>query len=314
MLDAQELARRVTGGHAELSKIVAEVVSASHGIFRHVKDNDGLGLAETKNTSGETQLELDVLADGAFRNRLTQIGTVGYVVSEEQPGLTGQAGRPYSVVLDPLDGSKSARVGIPCGAIFAVFENVRSVGDFTGRNIVASGFFVYGIRHELFAAGAGGVFRFREQDQEGVWVGAPLGKTLPRADMLAINASNFAHWPQWLRAYYSHQFDPTVPGRKPWNMRWYASLVSEVKRLILQGGVFAYPGDARPGYANGHLRLVYEALPMAYLIDALGGAATDGSEPILCRSVQELHQKTPLFLGERQQIEKLLEFQKREVS
>lgn len=292
---------------AELQEVISALALASHQIHQRVMNEDGLVSAGQKNESGDTQIGLDVVADGLFREALTRVSSVAYVVSEEQPELVRLSGKRFGVALDPLDGSKSARLGIPSGSIFAIFENISGIQDFNGGNIVASGFFIYGIQHEVFAACGRNVLRAREVQLQGSWKPFPLPSSLPSAGMISINSSNFGHWEKWLQDYYSSIFDVADSSKKPWNMRWYASLVSEVKRLILEGGVFAYPGDSRPGYKDGHLRLVYEALPMAYLIKALGGTATDGEAEILSKSISALHQKTPLFLGEPRKIEQLLD-------
>jgi len=113
----------------------------------------------------------------------------------------------------------------------------------------------------------------------------------------AINGSNQLVWDQWLQDHYLSLLDTKGGTVKPHNMRWFASMVSDLKRLLMQGGVFAYPGANRKGYEKGHLRLVYEAIPMSFLIHAMGGSSTDGDMSLLEKPVTELHEKTPTFIG-----------------
>lgn len=290
-----------------MQDIIRALEIASARIYSHVKRGHGLKYTNAENTSGDVQIELDILADDAFREELRKIEAVSYVVSEEQPDLTKYMDGKYSVALDPLDGSKSALVGIPSGAIFGIFENIESASDFCGTNIRAGGFFVFGAALEVFYAVEGQCFRGMFNEGKGTWEYAKINSEFPSSNFFAINASNFKYWDKWLQNYYKLQIMPVDEREKPQNLRWYASMVSEVKRLILQGGVFGYPSDSRPGYENGHLRLVYEALPMAYLVQSLGGASSNGEKSILEVIPTALHQKTSVFLGEPEKIARLIE-------
>lgn len=285
-----------------LDGIYSALCSASEVIYSELKKGSGLKFVDSSNESGDDQIGLDVIADEAFFKALKTDTNVKYVVSEERPGLDKISDGAYSIALDPLDGSKSALVGIPSGAIFGVFKSVEGETDFNGNNIVAGGFFVFGMNLELYFADGDKVYKGIFDQQSSSWTIMPLEGDLPSARLFAVNASNQTLWHDWLQNHYASLLDTDGGKNKPHNLRWYASMVSEIKRLILQGGVFAYPSDTRVGYENGHLRLVYEAIPMSFLIKAMGGASTNGDQSILDVSVEKLHQKTSVFIGEKSKI------------
>lgn len=293
----------------EFAEIYAALGNAAVQIYSALGKEYGLHEAGGENATGDDQLELDVFADKAFLTELERCSSVRHVVSEERPELVDVNQGRYSVALDPLDGSKSALVGIPSGAIFCIFDDVDIVSEFCGKNVVASGFFVFGLNLEVYFADSRGGFRSIYNRLTSSWTTTELSATLPSSKFFAINTSNLYFWDEWLRSYYLTLLNVSPP-EKPHNLRWYASMVSEVKRLILEGGVFAYPGDFRPGYEQGRLRLVYEAIPMAFLIEKLGGRSSDGDQSLLETPVTELHQKTPVFLGERVKILKIEELKR----
>lgn len=286
-----------------LDGIYAALFSASEVIYAELKKGSGLKFATSSNESGDDQIELDVIADEAFFDCLKTDANVRYVVSEERPGLNKISDGAYSVALDPLDGSKSALVGIPSGAIFGIFKEAEVAKDFNGENIISGGFFVFGMNLEAYFADGDKVYKGIFDEQSRAWEILPITGGLPSADVLAINGANQTVWDVWLQEHYASLLDTKGGTVKPHNMRWYASMVSDIKRLVLQGGIFAYPSANRKGYENGHLRLVYEAIPMSFLIHAMGGASTNGDHSILKAKVDTLHQKTPVFIGETRKIE-----------
>ena len=283
--------------------IYSALFSASEVIYAELKKGAGLKFATSSNESGDDQIELDVIADEAFFDALKADGNVRYVVSEERPDMNKVSEGRYSVALDPLDGSKSALVGIPSGAIFGVFENAEVAADFSGKNIVSGGFFVFGMNLEAYFADGDKVYKgiFDQDTRE--WSVLPIEGGLPSADVLAINSQNQTVWDTWLQAHYASLLDTKGGSAKPHNVRWYASMVSDMKRMVLQGGLFVYPRANIKGYEEGKLRLVYEAIPMSFLIEAMGGASTNGDQSLLEMPVTTLHQKTPVFIGEKHQIE-----------
>jgi len=287
---------------SELNGIYTALFAASQTIYAELKKGAGLKFAASGNESGDEQIELDIIADEAFFKTLSQDKHVRYVVSEERPGLNKLSDGPYSIALDPLDGSKSALIGIPSGAIFGVFENANEAKDFHGGNIISGGFFVFGMNLEAYFADGPDVYKGIFDQETGEWDIVALPDPMPNADVLAINGANQLVWDKWLQAHYLSLLDTKNGTVKPHNMRWFASMVSDLKRLLLQGGIFAYPSANRKGYENGHLRLVYEAIPMSFLIHAMGGSSTDGDQSLLKAPVTDLHQKTAVFIGNADKI------------
>lgn len=285
-----------------LDAVYAALFAAGETIYNELKKGSGLKFVETSNESGDAQIGLDVIADEAFFQELKNAGNIKYVVSEERPDMDKISDGEYSVALDPLDGSKAALVGIPSGAIFGVFKSVKTEHDLSGDNIVSGGFFVFGMHLEVFFADGNKVYKGIFDQDTSEWNVLPLAQEMPSARFCAVNASNLTLWPDWFRTYYMSLLDTKGGTQKPHNMRWYGSMVSEIKRLVIEGGLFAYPPDGRKGYGEGHLRLVYEAIPMAFLIKAMGGASTNGDQAILDIPVKGRHQKTPVFIGERSMI------------
>ena len=285
-----------------LDGIYAALFAASEVIYGELKKGSGLKFATSSNESGDDQIELDVIADEAFFATLKEDKNVRYVVSEERPGLNKISDGAYSIALDPLDGSKSALVGIPSGAIFGIFKNADVAKDFNGKNIISGGFFVFGMNLEAYFADGSDVYKAIFDQNTSEWSVMPIDGGLPSANVLSLNGCNQAMWDKWMQDHYASLFTDEVGTPRPHNMRWYASMVSDIKRLVLQGGMFAYPGANRKGYEQGHLRLVYEAIPMSFLIHAMGGSSTNGDISLLEAPVETLHQKTPVFIGEASKI------------
>ena len=167
---------------------------------------------------------------------------------------------------------------------------------------LCGGFFVFGMNLEAYFADGPDVYKGIYNQDSRAWDIVAMPDVMPSADVLAINGANQLVWDQWLQDHYLSLLDTKNGTVKPHNMRWFASMVSDVKRLLLQGGIFAYPSANRKGYESGHLRLVYEAIPMSFLIRAMGGASTDGTQSLLAAPVTDLHQKTPVFIGNADKI------------
>jgi fructose-1,6-bisphosphatase I len=290
--------------NTEILTIFKSLLKSSETIYKELKSGAGLEFLNTTNESNDEQLGLDVFADECFQENANNETNIKYILSEERPDLVQYGSGKYSLTLDPLDGSKSAIVGIPSGAIFGVFEEANNISDFNGKNIVSGGFFVFGINLEVYFSINDEAYKGVFNNKNSTWDFVGL-ENLPKYKMFAINTSNKIKWDKWLQDFYDDLVNQEDDKGKRFNMRWYASMVSEIKRLIIQGGLFSYPNDSREGYSNGHLRLVYEAIPMAYLIKSVGGSSTNGQKCILDVEVSELHQKTPVFIGDKDLIKQI---------
>ena len=271
---------------------------------------DAVGAA---NADGDLQHGLDLLADERFLAALTD-SPVGLYASEElaEPVAIG-SGRPLALAIDPLDGSSNIDTNVPIGTIFSIREMVSDSTDpqasfqRPGREQLAAGFLIYGPRTALvLTLGTGTDIYVHSRAQGGFRLAAQACAIPPKTREFAINASNYRHWDEAVRLY----FDDCIKGghgprESEFNMRWIASLVAEAYRVLIRGGVFLYPGDRRRGYGQGRLRLVYEAHPIAMLIEQAGGIATDTVGPILDIAATGLHQRTPLVFGSAHEVNRI---------
>ena len=265
-------------------------------------------------TGGDVQTELDVRANALIVEALEN-APVAAVASEEMDApLQLSPGAPIIVALDPLDGSSNIGTNVSIGTIFSL---LRSAPDSTaqepstflrpGHEQIAAGYVIYGPHTSLALTLGGGTDIFTLDAARGSFVltGAHV-RVPPQAREFAINASNYRHWDTPVRTW----FDDCLAGAEGpraenFNMRWIASMVAEAHRILVRGGVYVYPGDARSGYGNGRLRLLYEANPIAMLIEQAGGYASTGSERILDRVPRLLHERVPLVFGAREEVERI---------
>lgn len=262
------------------------------------------------NTDGDAQRGLDLLADDRFLTALSQ-SPVGLYASEElnQPVLI-DASRPLALAIDPLDGSSNIDTNVSIGTIFSVrpFTGDRMEPFLCdGRRQLAAGFLIYGPQLALVLTLGNGTAIFIYSPTAGHFLlSTPTCEIPVRRPEFAINASNYRHWEEPVRLY----FDDCLKGghgprEAEFNMRWIASLVAETYRILVKGGAFLYPGDRRRGYAKGRLRLVYEAHPIAMLVEQAGGLATDTAHPILDIAATDLHQRVPLIFGSAAEVRRI---------
>ncbi len=260
-----------------------------------------------KNEDGDPQKALDVEAHDWFFAALKR-SPVATLYSEEAKGAVAvNAGAPLVVAMDPLDGSSNINANISVGTIFSIFPAAADASLPAGTSQLAAGFFIYGPMTALVLSVGAGVQVFTLDRLTQRFLLTTEKAQLPaRAPEYAINASNYRHWDEPVRAY----IDDCVvgvhgPREENFNMRWIASLVAEAYRIIHRGGIFLYPRDARKGYQQGRLRLLYEAYAIAFLMEQAGGGATDGEKRILDIAPQDIHQRTPLVFGSERMVERV---------
>lgn len=259
------------------------------------------------NDSGDAQKALDVAAHEHLMRTL-QGASVHTVLSEEAEEVIELNPKGlFDVAMDPIDGSGSIGIGAPLGLLFAAFPGG---GDFlrSGRSIVAAGYVSFGHSIDMaFSVGTGLVVATYDR-RDGQFYVAETYVTLPeKTGTIAFNASNVRHWPKGLQRYIGDCVaGKDGPRGRDFNMRWLAAAVGELHRIVRRGGLFLYPADSRAGYENGRLRLIYEAFPIAWLIEEANGAATDGSTAILDRVPNRLHEHTPLIFGSKDEVAHLL--------
>ena len=291
--------------------IASAGISLSDLISRHglIDYADSAG---SENADGDLQAPLDILAHNIFEAALSQL-PVSFLASEERADLLGIDPRAaYGVAIDPLDGSSNIETNMSIGTIFSVLSG--SAEDLLGQDLgdrqKAAGFLVYGPQTRLVLTCGAGTFIFllEPDTQQFYQVGNAL--TIPSKQReFAINTSNYRFWDDSVRQF----IDDCIAGEdgplgEDFNMRWNASLVAEAYRILMRGGVFLYPGDSRPGYQDGRLRLLYEALPLAFLVEQAGGMASDGNQPILDARLVSLHERIPLIFGSTDRIRDVIDY------
>lgn len=272
------------------------------GIIARGPLGQSLGHAVGENAGGDGQKALDVLADDMFEAALRET-SVRWYASEEQEGVLAlnPKGR-YALAIDPLDGSSNIDVNVSIGTIFSIFEaKDEAEASFLrpASEQVAGGYIIFGPQCCLVVTFGDGTLMFAlDPATQRFELVSDAMQTPGESREYAINASNHRHWDAPIRSYIEDcQAGKTGPHGQDSNMRWVASLVAEAHRILTRGGIFLYPGDARPGYEKGRLRMVYEVAPIAFLIEQAGGLATDGQAPIMEQAADALHARMPLVFG-----------------
>lgn len=263
------------------------------------------------NADGDQQRSLDLIADDLVVEVLRRTPTRYYATEEAEEIVTLASDGRLAVAVDPLDGSSNIDVNVSIGTIFSIFE-ARPEGAAAsflrpGREQLAAGYFIYGPQTALMLTCGRGTQCFVADPDDGLFklVSSDVRIT-PSTSEFAINASNYRHWLEPVRTFIDDCIEGAQgPRGKDFNMRWVASLVADTHRILARGGVFLYPADQRKGYGNGRLRMVYEAAPIAMLVEQAGGAAIDGCQRILDVAPRELHQRTPLIFGSAEKVERV---------
>jgi fructose-1,6-bisphosphatase I len=277
-----------------------------------------LGSAGTENVQGEVQKKLDVLSNEILLEANEWGGHLAALASEEMDDPHPIPHRypkgEYLLVFDPLDGSSNIDVNISVGTIFSVLRCPAGVKEpdekaflQPGAQQVAAGYAVYGSSTMLVLTLGDGVHAFTLDRELGSFVLTQRDMQIP-ADTreFAINMSNLRHWEAPMRRYIEELLaGKTGPRGVDFNMRWVASMVADVHRILTRGGIFIYPRDLKDAAKPGKLRLMYEANPMAFIVEQAGGAATTGLVRILDVTPASLHQRVPVFLGSKNEVERV---------
>ena len=280
-----------------------------------------LGSAETENVQGEVQKKLDVIANEVLIEANEWGGHLAAMASEEMDSIHVVPHRypqgEYLLLFDPLDGSSNIDVNVSIGTIFSVLRLPEGVTDpleehflQPGNRHIAAGYAVYGPSTLLVLTVGDGVACFTLDRETGSWWLTEDRMSIPvQTKEFAINASNARHWHPPVKRYIDELLaGSTGPRGRDYNMRWVASMVADVHRIMIRGGVFMYPRDAREPDKPGKLRLLYEANPMSFLVEQAGGASTNGLTRIMDLQPGKLHERVAVFMGSREEVERVTSY------
>ncbi len=310
--------------NAELGQLLNAIRLAGKVVSHKIRKAglvDITGTIGTTNVQGEDQKKLDVFANEAFINTLTNRDIVCGIVSEENDEMIAISGNDnrnrnkYVVVMDPLDGSSNIDVNITVGTIFGIFRRVSPIGtpvtveDFLqpGNLQVAAGFISYGTSTMMVYTTGNGVNGFTLNPAIGTYyLSHPNIKVPEQGNIYSVNEGGYVHFPQGVKKYikYCQQEEED----RPYTSRYVGSMVADVWRTILLGGIYFYPPST--GKPEGKLRLLYECNPLAFLLEQAGGMATNGAQRIMDIKPKDIHQRMPFFGGSRDMVTKAMSFMK----
>ena len=310
----------------DLTGLLNDVISACKKIANLVNRSSILGLegyASSNNVQGEPQKKLDILTNDVMVEHLNWTGHLAAMVSEEIDEIISISedypkGK-YLLCFDPLDGSSNVDINLSVGTIFSVLRCPEGIKNPShehflqkGTEQVCAGFCVYGPSTMLILTTGFGVNGFTLDREVGEFILTHPNMQIPEDTAeFAINMSNQRYWQSPVKRY----IDECVQGvdgvrEKNFNMRWNASMVAEVYRILTRGGIFMYPLDSRIAEQGGKLRLMYEANPMSFIIEQAGGVSSTGTQRIMDLQPETIHQRVPVFLGSKNEVERVVSYHK----
>jgi len=313
LLGEQRKHPHAQGDLTQLMTAILTAVKATSSAVRKAGIAKLYGIAGSTNTTGDEQKKLDVLANDLFINMLRSSFTVCLLVSEENENVIEvdiEKQGKYIVCFDPLDGSSNIDCLVSIGTIFAIYRKV-SEGPATlrdalqpGRQIVAAGYALYGSATMVVVSVGNGVQGFMLDPAIGEFVLTERNMRIkPRGKIYSMNEGYAKYWYDPVKDYVESKKNPK--SGKPYGARYIGSMVADVHRTIMYGGMFGYPATMES--PKGKLRLLYECNPMAFIVEQAGGLATTGTTPILDIIPETIHQRTPIFMGSREDINDVIE-------
>ncbi len=314
--------RKFPNATGELSAILRDIGIACKIINQQVLKAglvDILGAKGSTNVQGEEQMKLDVFADDALISVLQNSADCAGIASEENDNFIAfddeySVNSKYVVLFDPLDGSSNIDVNASIGTIFSIYKRVSPLGspctaeDFLqpGNKLMAAGYVIYGSSTMLVYATKLGVNGFTLEPSIGEFCLSHKNlKCSEDGKIYSINQGNSCKYDDKMKGYLDYCMEEDKDTKRPYSHRYIGSMVADMHRTLIKGGIFMYPADKKN--ANGKLRLQYECNPMSFLMEAAGGVATTGKERILDIEPSELHQRVPIFIGSKNMVEKAVE-------
>lgn len=305
----------------ELSALLSDLALAAKVISLEVNQAglvDILGFTGNSNIHGEEVKKLDIFAHDTMIRAMDHGGHLCVMASEEEEDLIHipehhSIGK-YVLLFDPLDGSSNIDANVSIGTIFSIYKRVSdddgpgTIEDCLqkGSKQVAAGYILYGSSTILVYTTGEGVFGFTLDPAFGEFLLSHNIKLPDKAKIYSINEGNYKYWPLGLKKFIKHMQDADDVRGWPYTSRYIGSMVADIHRNLLYGGIFMYPGDKRN--PNGKLRLMYECNPLAFIVESAGGKASDGKQRIVEKTPESLHERTPIFIGNKYEVELLEKF------
>jgi fructose-1,6-bisphosphatase I len=310
----------------DLTRLLNDIGIAAKIVNREIRR---AGLADingyfgSTNIQGEDQKKLDVFANDQFINALKHGGQCAALASEENEDMIIFGNKysmdgKYVVAFDPIDGSSNIEVNIPIGTIFSVYKRLTPIGSSAsiddllqpGNQLVAAGYVIYGSSTMLVYTTGHGVNGFTYDATVGLFFLSHPNMRIPEyGSTYSINEANYNSFPEGVKQYIKYCQQEDKATRRPFSTRYVGSLVADVHRNMINGGIFIYPGTLKN--PNGKLRLLYECIPMGYIVEQAGGRASDGFHRIMDIEPYDLHQRSPVFIGSHDMVVKAEEFMKK---
>ncbi|MDG1005292.1 MAG: class 1 fructose-bisphosphatase [Schleiferiaceae bacterium] len=309
LVETQKAFPQANGGLTQVLSSIRLAAKVVHRTINKAGLVDILGDAGSENVQGEHQMKMDIYANDTFLKSFKSMGEVCGVGSEELEDFIAfdddiHNNSKYVVLMDPLDGSSNVDVNVSVGTIFSIYQRVSPLGkpvqleDFLqpGNKQVAAGYVIYGSSTMLVFTTGNGVNGFTLDPSIGTFcLSHPLIQVPENGSIYSVNEGNYVHFPEGVKRYIKYCQELDEPSGRPYTSRYIGSLVSDLHRNLLKGGIYLYPtGTKSP---KGKLRLLYECNPLAFITEQAGGRATDGYQRIMDIKPKELHQRVAYFVG-----------------
>lgn len=323
IIEQEKLHPEATG---ELSKLIHDLSLAAKVISLEVNKAglaDILGFTGDSNIHGEDVRKLDMFAHNMMFNAMDHGGHLCIMASEEEEDIIHiptkfKLGK-YVLLFDPLDGSSNIDANVSIGTIFSIFKRITPDGNpgtledclQPGIKQVAAGYIVYGSSTIMVYTAGHGVHGFTLDPSFGEFLLSNENiRTPSKGHIYSINEGNYLYWHRGLKRYIKWLQEEDKDSQRPYTSRYIGSMVADIHRNLLYGGIYMYPADSRS--PNGKLRLMYECNPMSFIVEAAGGRASNGKKRILEIKPESLHQRTPIFVGSEEDVKKVEDFMVRE--
>lgn len=309
------------GATGELSQLLRDISLAARIISREVNKagiTNILGYEGSTNIHGESVKKLDLFADLQLISALKRSGITCMVISEENDGIVklSSKGGKYIVYMDPLDGSSNIDVNVSIGSIFSIYMREQTGADTSlcvedalqpGTKQVAAGYVLYGSSTTLAYTTGLNVSLFTLDPSLGEFMLSDRNIKIPdHGKIYSINEGSYNSWDPGLKKYIKYCQEEDTESGRPYSARYIGSMVADLHRTLIKGGIFIYPHSKR--YPNGKLRLMYECNPLSFIIEQAGGMATDGHKRILEIEPKSIHEQTPIYIGSKENVSQVMDF------